>query len=491
VAIIATDLELRVLQWNRAAERLFGWTAAEIVGQPYPLATEAMLPDVHRIRDRALRDSTYIDIHAQRCRKDGSLVDLSLSVGVIRNSLLQPGGFVLLAADVSERKKLEEQLRHAQKMDAVGQLAGGIAHDFNNLLTVVTGYAGIILADLSPDDQMRPDVKEIIGAADRAGVLTRQLLAFSRQQMLQPKVLDLNVAVHGMEHMLRRVLPSDIKFITRLDPSLSAVNADPGQIEQVLMNLIVNARDAMPDGGTLTVETRNFSVTAGSSAEHDIAPGDYSMLSVNDTGYGMTKEVQARIFEPFFTTKGREEGNGLGLSTAHGIVTQSGGYLSVQSEPAVGTTIMVCLPCANLSSGSTAQLPGAEPRGAAVILLVEDDPSVRLSTKRILERAGYTVLVAADGKEALAVHSAHGSRIDLLVSDMIMPEISGRELAARIHERDPNVAVLIMSGYTEQASRSRSLVESGSAFIHKPFTPEALMEKVRDTINASALHATA
>ncbi|MEO7041377.1 MAG: PAS domain S-box protein, partial [Gemmatimonadaceae bacterium] len=344
LAIMATDLHHIVLQWNGAAERLFGWTAAEVIGKPYPVATAAMIQDVDRIRDKALSDGTYIDVYAQRVRKDGSIVDLSLSVGVIRDAKFEPSGFVILAADVSDRAKLEAQVRHAQKMDAVGQLAGGVAHDFNNLLTVVTGYAGIVLSDLAPDSPIRADVAEILAASDRAGELTRHLLAFSRQQILRPRLIDLNPLVTSMEQILRRVLTPDIELAIRLDPSLSTVNADPAQMEQVLMNLILNARDAMPNGGTIAIVTRDARLSAPGQGRVDGAQNDYATLSVTDNGRGMTSEVQARIFEPFFTTKARGEGNGLGLSTAHGIVTQSGGRMTVISKPDSGTTVTVWLP---------------------------------------------------------------------------------------------------------------------------------------------------
>lgn len=490
VAIVATDLDLRVLQWNGAAERLFGWTAKEAIGTLYPMASEAMWPEVHRNREQALHTGGFTDVHVQRARKDGTTAEVSLSVGVMRNSELSPNGFVLLAADLSERAKLEAQLRHAQKMEAVGQLAGGVAHDFNNLLTVVTGYAGLLLAELPSDDPIHNDIEEIRGAADRAAVLTRQLLAFSRQQMLEPRVLDLNVVVEGMEQMLRRILPADIKIVTALAPSLGAINADPGQLEQVLMNLIVNARDAMPTGGTLTIETMDVRLDGTDvDVRGDAIPGDYVMFAVSDTGCGMTRAVQSRIFEPFFTTKERGKGTGLGLSTAHGIVTQSGGVLAVYSEPEFGTTFKVCLPRVALQPNSVtiAQPTAAVAHGAEVILLVEDDTPVRLTATRILERAGYTVLPAADGQEALDIHHKHASRIDLLVTDMIMPEMSGRELAARVRERDPEIAVLIMSGYTEQTSRSQSFIGAGGLFIQKPFTPEGLRAKVRSAINATAV----
>lgn len=507
IAIVATAPDLTVLQWNGAAERLFGWTAEEVLGKPYPLATEEMLPDVQRVRQTALRDGTNLDVRTKRYRKDGSAVDLSLSVGVIRDAFLQPAGFVLLAADVSERIKLEEQLRHAQKMDAVGQLAGGIAHDFNNLLTVVTGYAGMLLHDLPADSSTRADIQEIAGAADRASLLTRQLLAFSRQQLLQPKALDLNAVVQGVEQMLRRVLPASIRFITKLEPDLDTVNADPGQVEQVLMNLIVNARDAMPAGGTLTIETTNVVLSRDDAAERDVASGAYVMVAVSDTGCGISKSVEPRIFEPFFTTKARDEGTGLGLSTAHGIVTQSGGCISVVTAPGRGARFMVLLPsvaalpeslpatsagpaaptCANRVSVASAWCQPAEfaRTDAAVILLVEDDAPVRVTTTRLLERAGYLVLAAANGHDALDIHARECSRISLIISDMIMPEMSGPEFVRSVRSRDAHAAVLMMSGYADDECRGATTTELGADFIQKPFAADALREKVRAAIDAA------
>ena len=485
LAIMATDLEHRVLQWNGAAERLFGWTAAEIIGKPYPLAPSAMIQDVHRIRDKALEEGTYIDVHAQRMRKDGSLVDLSLSVGVIRNARLEPSGFVLLAADVSDRAQLEAQVRHAQKMDAVGQLAGGVAHDFNNLLTVVAGYAGIVLSDLAPDSPMRADVAEILAASDRAGELTRHLLAFSRQQILRPRLIDLNPLVTSMEQILRRVLTPNTELAIRLDPSLSSVNADPGQMEQVLMNLILNARDAMPDGGTIAVETRDAKLGATGEYRVDGEQEDCVTLSVSDNGHGMTSEVQARIFEPFFTTKSRGEGSGLGLSTAHGIVAQSGGRMTVSSKPGSGTTVTVWLPRAKATAVAP-ETDGGFAVGAAssaeTILLVEDDPAVRMTTKRLLERAGYTVLEASNGREGLAIQASHPHGIDLLLSDMVMPGMNGRELVALLHEREADLPVLLMSGYAEHVSSDPQFAQNSSLFIHKPFTLDALLQNVRRAI---------
>ncbi|MEO7217437.1 MAG: PAS domain S-box protein [Gemmatimonadaceae bacterium] len=511
IAIVATAPDLTVLQWNGAAERLFGWTAEEVVGKPYPLATADMLPDVHRLNQIALREGTNVDDRVQRIRKDGSTVELSVSVGVIRDAFLQPAGFVLLAADVSERIKLEAQLLHAQKMDAVGQLAGGIAHDFNNLLTVVTGYAGMMLHDLPQDSPMRSDIQEIMGAADRASLLTRQLLAFSRQQLLEPRVLDLNAVVEDMQQMLRRVLPASIRFITDLEPHLGSVNADPGQLELVLMNLIVNARDAMPAGGTLKIETRDIALSSEEGIDHDVAPGAYVMIAVSDTGCGIPKSVEPRIFEPFFTTKARDEGTGLGLSTAHGIVTQSGGCISVVTEPGHGATFIVLLPNATVSPDSCLETNepgiaatrvndgGSHPKPlkrdqfsraeVAVILLVEDDAPVRLTTTRVLERAGYSVLAASNGHDALDIHAREGSRISLIISDMIMPEMSGLVFVRSVRGRDSHIPVLMMSGYIDDEFRGTTADELGADFIQKPFGADALVRKVRASIDAAVADA--
>jgi PAS domain S-box-containing protein len=488
VAIIALDLDLKVVNWNGAAAQLFGWTADEVIGRPYPLASDAMSRELARNREIAIRDGKFTNVHTQRRRKDGTTVEVSLSVGAVRNAESQPTGFVVIAADLTEHSKLETQLRHSQKMDAVGQLAGGVAHDFNNLLTVVTGYAGILLSDLPKSNPMRADVEEIMGAADRAAVLTRQLLATSRQQVLEPRVLDLNEIVGRMDQMLRRVLPANITVNTSLDPAIGSVNADPGQLDQVLMNLIVNARDAMPEGGTLTIETMDFALDP---TDRDVPvegrARDYVMLTVSDTGCGMPQAVQARIFEPFYTTKERGKGTGLGLSTAHGIITQSGGVLSVYSELNVGTTFKVLLPRVADEVGTDAGVMPASTNmgGSELILLVEDNPPVRITATRILERAGYKVLTATNGKEALAIYETRRGQVDLIITDTIMPEMSGYDLVQRIRERNEDVAVLMMSGYTEQSSRSQSFLDAGTTFLQKPFTPESLAVKVRRALTAS------
>ena len=483
VAIVATDLDNRVVQWNDAAERLFGWTSAEILGSPYPLAPEEGRADLERLRTRAMRNGRVVDVQQRCVRKDGGVVTVSVSIGAVRDIAGAVTGFVSLVADLTERNKLEAQLRQSQKMEAVGTLAGGVAHDFNNLLTVITSYACMQLAAPTPNlETLRDDLGEIKGAADRATELTRKLLAFSRQQVLEPQVIDLNDVVRGMEPMLRRLLPADITMRTALAADLGVVMADPGQLEQVLMNIVVNARDAMPDGGILTVETMNIEPDPVALLEDSGAPLRV-MLAVSDTGSGMSKDVQARIFEPFFTTKESGHGTGLGLSTVHGIVAQSGGTISVYSEPGMGTTFRVCLPRVFDSvSTSPRSAPVAAAPGAGVILLVEDEAPVRVVTTRILDAAGYTVIPTANGVEACEQFAMQGSRVDLVLTDMVMDGMGGRELVERLRALGSTVPVLFMSGYTEQSSRNRNFLDGNSQFIQKPFTPESLTRKVEETL---------
>ncbi|HEY1178936.1 MAG TPA: ATP-binding protein, partial [Phytomonospora sp.] len=398
-----------------------------------------------------------------------------------------------VATDITERKQLEEQFRQAQKMEAVGQLAGGVAHDFNNLLAVMTSYTGMLLADLPADDPARADLEEIRRAAERAAGLTRQLLAFSRQQVLQPRILDVNAVVRDLEKMLARVLREDVRLETALTPTLGRVHADPGQLEQVIVNLAVNARDAMPAGGMLTIETADVELDeAYCRARADVTPGPYVMLAVSDTGVGMDAATQARIFEPFFTTKDVGKGTGLGLSTVYGIVKQSGGHVAVYSEPGLGTTFKVYLPRASTSPAGRPR-SGSHPalhHGSGTVLLVEDDAQVRAAARRILARAGYTVLEAASGPEALrlcAERPQSAGPIDLLLTDMVMPEMGGRELAARVRVLHPAAATAFMSGYTADAVLRHGVVDPGSVFIQKPFTPETLTQKVREGLSGVAI----
>jgi len=390
------------------------------------------------------------------------------------------------AQDKAERKQLEQQLRQAQKMEAIGQLTGGIAHDFNNMLTVIIGYSELMLRSLGADDPMRDEVNEIREAGERAAALTRQLLAFSRKQVLQPKVLDFNAVLTNMDRMLQRLIGEDIALVAVPAPGIWRVYADPSQIEQVMMNLAVNARDAMPQGGKLTIETANVELDDAYARDHaSVRPGSYVMLAVSDTGCGMNRETQARIFEPFFTTKEPGKGTGLGLSTVYGIVKQSGGSIWVYSEPGRGTTFKIYLPRGE--AVAEAVEPSREAartvRGSETILLVEDDNAVRALVRSTLQAHGYTVQEAPHGKHAIQVCEQHAAPIHLLVTDVVMPEMGGREVAERLKPSRPNMKVLFMSGYTDKAIVHHGELDPGTAFLQKPFTPDALARKVREVLD--------
>jgi two-component system cell cycle sensor histidine kinase/response regulator CckA len=391
-----------------------------------------------------------------------------------------------VAERTAELERSEEQLRHAQKMEAVGRLAGGIAHDFNNLLSVILSYGEMMSAELPKDDELHDDLSEIRRAAHRAADLTRQLLAFSRQQVLAPRVVDLNQVVTGMDKMVVRLIGEDVEVRTVAAPDLAPVMVDPGQIEQVLMNLVVNARDAMPDGGMLTIETRNVVLDEAYAEQHDgVKPGAHAMIAVTDTGVGMDKATLGRIFEPFFTTKGAGKGTGLGLSTAFGIVKQSGGHIWVYSEVGRGTTFKIYFPRATLDARhTTSTLPAASPRGHETVLLVEDEEQVRTLVRAILVRHGYSVLVADAGPSAMKLAESYAEPIHLLLTDLVMPKMNGRELAERLAPRRPEMKVLFMSGYTDDTVVRHGVLDSGVAFLQKPITPDALARKVRDVLDA-------
>lgn len=383
-----------------------------------------------------------------------------------------------------EREKAE-QLRQAQKMEAVGQLAGGVAHDFNNLLTVITGYSDLSLKRLGQCDPLRKNIDEIRKAAERAASLTRQLLAFSRKQILQERILDLNSIVTDIEKMLRRVIGEDIELIAILDPLLGKIKADPGQIEQVIMNLAVNARDAMPRGGKLTIETGHVILDeACAQSDVSVTPGAYVMLAVSDNGSGIDSETEKRIFEPFFTTKAVGKGTGLGLATVYGIVKQSGGNIWVYSEVGKGTTFKIYLPIAEriagLAEGSANPLETE--RGREVVLLVEDEEMVRNLTCEILETNGYKVLTATNGEQAYITCKEHIGAIDLMITDVVMPRMGGRELAEHIARIRPEMVVLFMSGYTDDAIVRHGVLDQDMPFLQKPFTPDSLCRKIREVL---------
>ena len=622
-AVIATDLDGRVLYWNRAAEALFGWTEAEMIGQKARAMVPADMVDyaevIHArirageswsgeffvrrkddtpftayvsstlLRDRAgaivgvvglLTDLTQTKRVEERLRRSEALLAESQRIAKIgswewdpatdaltcseewrRMFGYEPGDQItiesMIAAihpddrehvvriasqtresgsrfeydfvipgpegprtihcigrvirddegrairlvgtnqDVTERRRAEEALRRSeerlhrsQRLEAVGQLAGGVAHDFNNLLTAITSYTQLLLEDLTPNDTRRDDLLEIKKAADRATSLTRQLLAFSRRQVLDPRVVDLNGVVTDLEKMLRRLIGAHIALVTDCSPRLPLprVRADVGQLEQVIVNLAVNARDAMPDGGTLTIRTGEAELTEADCVEHpdfDMRPGRYVVMAVSDTGIGMDLATQARMFEPFFTTKGPGKGTGLGLATVYGIVKQSGGYIAVTSEPGRGTTFQIYLraetdpaPTANDGAGGS----DATPNGSGTILLVEDEMPVRALARRVLEHAGYTVLEAADGLDGARVAAEFDGEIDLLLTDVVMPNLGGRALVERLRATRPRMAVLFISGYPNGEVERGGLTSGGAAYLEKPFSPRVLRETVRQAL---------
>ncbi|MEZ5099779.1 MAG: response regulator [Thermoleophilia bacterium] len=394
-------------------------------------------------------------------------------------------GLVLTLRDVTRRHELEEELRQAQKLEALGRLAGGVAHDFNNLLTAIEGYSEFALSRLADADSAAAgDIVEIRRAAERAGALTRQLLAFGKRQVLQPRVLDLNSVLNGLERMLATLLGEKIQLRLQLEAGLGRIKVDPVQLEQVILNLVVNARDAMPEGGRLTIATRTVEIDGEWGQRRDVAPGEYVRLAVSDTGHGIDPVIQARIFEPFFTTKGDGRGTGLGLATVHGIVRQSGGDIELTSEVGNGTTFEVHLPCVREAAEveERADVNGA-PRGTETVLLVEDEQIVRTLVTMMLERQGYRTLVAADGKAALEVLQQEEGRVDLVVTDLVMPEMGGRELAERLSTVAPQIPVLFVSGYTEDPVIRQGVQADGIAFLEKPFTADELARKVREVLD--------
>jgi two-component system cell cycle sensor histidine kinase/response regulator CckA len=491
VGIVHVGLDGRWLRVNQRLCDLLGYSREELQGIAVQALPQSEMVAGEAEAFRRMAEGTldrYMADEKQYRRRDGGFVWARVNVSVHRDSEGRPQHFISVIEDITERRKLEAQVRQAGKMDAIGSLAAGIAHDFNNVLTVIVSYAGMLSSDLKEGDPMRADLDEIKGAGQRAVTLTRQLLAFSRQQVLQPKAVDLTEVVAGMEKMLRRLIGEDVELAVTGTPGLEKILLDPGQVEQVIMNLAVNARDAMPLGGKLTIETAEVVLDDVYASEHvGVKPGPHLMLAVSDTGSGMDKPTQARIFEPFFTTKEIGKGTGLGLSTVFGIVRQSGGTIWVYSEPGEGTTFKVYFPRADGAVVAATELPQPDPltlRGAETILLVEDDERVRILARTILRRYGYNVLEAQSGGDAFLLCEQHTATIHLLLTDVVMPRMSGRQLAERLSPLRPAMKVLYMSGYTDDAVMRHGILDSTVAFIQKPLTPETLTRKVREVLDS-------
>jgi two-component system cell cycle sensor histidine kinase/response regulator CckA len=478
--------ENKIVFVNPPCLKLFGASGPEqVLGKS---VFDFIHPDYHAVvkeRVRLMQMGEAVPLIEEKIvRLDGKLVDVEISA----SPFLEDGvtAIQVMCRDISERKKLEAQYRQAQKMEAVGQLAGGVAHDFNNLLTVISGYSEVLLGRLPAADPASGLLQEIHKAGERAAGLTRQLLAFNRRQIIQPQVLDLNALVSDMGKMLRRMIGEDVSLTTVLAPRLGLVKADPGQIEQVVMNLAVNARDAMPQGGKLTIETANVELDEGyTRTRPEVKSGSYALLAVSDTGCGMTEEVKAHIFEPFFTTKEPGKGTGLGLATAYGIIKQSGGYIYASSETGHGTTFKIYLPLVEdgVPSGKSRADLKTMPHGSETILLAEDEDAVRSLTRYTLQMQGYTVLESKDGEDAVRVAGKYEGRIDLLMTDVVMPRMGGRQVAERLSRMQPGIKVLFLSGYTDDAVVRYGVLEADVAFLQKPFTPSALAGKVREVLD--------
>lgn len=495
LAVVEWDLEFRVADWNPSAERIFGYTREEALGQhahfivppQYQAQVARVWKDLLEHKEGDLSRASYKFGRNDNVAKDGRLI----SCEWYNTPLVDDAGRVLgvasLVQDVTERVALEENLRHSQKMEAVGRLAGGVAHDFNNLLTVILGYSQILADGVPGGSQLADSTAQIRSAADRAAGITRQLLAFSRKQVLSPRVINLNDSLVNLDSLLRRLIGEDIEVLTAPDDHLGSVKADPGQIEQVIMNLALNSRDAMPHGGKLTLETANATLDETYARDRQpVVPGRYVMLAVSDTGEGMSAETQARIFEPFYTTKEVGKGTGLGLSMVYGIVKQSGGYIWVYSEPGRGTAFKIYLPRVDQPAEEIGSEKIADHvrRGNETILLVEDDAQLRQLSSSVLTHCGYNVLVAGNPEQGLELCRANQREIRLLVTDVVMPRMNGRQLADQILQVCPDIRVLFISGYTNNAVVHYGVLDPGLWFLPKPFTLSALVGKVREVLDA-------
>jgi two-component system, cell cycle sensor histidine kinase and response regulator CckA len=485
LGIIVVDPAGIVLQWNAAAERIFGHGATEVRGRRAPFLPEDREGEVWQALLATVRGEGRSVAPLAR-RKDGGTIDLVLSTAPLRG----PGGAVdsvlAIVADVTQQRRLEAQYLQAQKLEAIGRLAGGVAHDFNNVLTTIACYTDILQAGVERTSPLYVDLEEIQRAAQRGAELTSQLLAFSRKQVIKPVIIDLNQVITRSRRMLGRIIGEDVELVFLPGQNVARVKADPGQIEQVLVNLAVNGRDAMPAGGRLSIETCNAILDEQQCHTHPAArPGAWVMLSVSDNGSGMSSEVQQHIFEPFFTTKEQGKGTGLGLATVYGIVQQSGGFITVESREGAGTSFGIHLPVAEGAEAVVGirRTAGEVASGEETVLLVEDEAAVRNLARKVLQRLGYVVLEASDGESALKICERHLSPVHLLLTDVVMPGMNGKELYERLHAQKPELRALFMSGYTDEAIARHGVRGSETNFLQKPFTVEMLARKVREVLD--------
>jgi PAS domain S-box-containing protein len=487
--IISKTVDGIVIGWNHGAEKLYGYTAEEMIGR----SISVLFPTDHyleylQIMKKVRNGEALPFFDTVRRRKNGTLINVSVSIAPIHARDGEVTGASNVTHDITRIKKIEAQFIEAQKMEVIGQLAVGVAHDFNNVLAVIMGCSEMITANLGADNPLRKYSEEIRHASDRAAGLTRQLLIFSRKQTMQPVVLDLNDVVKDLDRMLRRLADENIEMAIVPGKQIGRIKADSGYVGQVLMNLVVNARDAMPNGGKLTIATNNAALDENYTRTHAGAiPGDYVMLSVNDTGTGMADEVKAHLFEAFFTTKPLGKGTGLGLATCQTIVQQSGGHIDVDSEVGKGTTFKIYLPCVEqpLDASVRPVTEGPLLRGTETLLFVEDDPSLRRLTSTLLQAQGYTVLQAANGQDGLRVAGEQkGEPLRLVITDVVMPEMGGKVMAEWLTTIYPYLKVLFTSGYTDDAIAQHGVLEPGVAFLPKPYTPAALTRKVREMLDA-------
>jgi PAS domain S-box-containing protein len=495
IGMADSSLDARFIRLNQRFCEIMGYSRQELLGLTFREIThpDDLARDEQLVAQLLRGELSRYAVEKRYLRKDGGVVWANLTLSLLRSASGDPVHFVAVVEDITgqkraedERRNLERQLLQAQKMESVGRLAGGVAHDFNNHLTVINGYCAMLLDEMGPADPLREPVDEILLAGQRAAALTRQLLAFSRKQVAEPRVISLNDVVAEARKMLSRLIGDDVEIITHLDAGLGSVVADSSQMNQVLMNLAINARDAMPDGGRIIMETMNTDLDAGYAAQHaGVEAGPYVLLSITDTGAGMTQEVVQHIFEPFFTTKDVGAGTGLGLSTVYGIVKQAGGWIWVYSEPGKGSTFKVYLPRAG---GAPEPLPApvsaAETlRGTETVLVVEDQPEVRKLTLAMLESQGYRLLEAASGSEALSLCERYPEPIHLLITDVVMPGMTGRELAMRLLALRPSLKTLYTSGYTANTIAHEGVLDPGVAYLPKPFSPAQLAAKVREVLS--------